>query len=71
MKFRTKLILASFASVEISAIAAVAAVLAFDPARLDAASIRLLLGVGTVTGALLAWAVSIPLARRIDRKSVV
>ena len=65
MKFRTKLILASFASVEISAIAAVAAVLAFDPARLDAASIRLLLGVGTVTGALLAWAVSIPLARRI------
>ena len=65
MKFRTKIILASFASVEISALAAMAVVLAVDHARLDPRTIGLLLGVTTITGALLGWAVSIPLARRI------
>ena len=65
MKFRTKIILASFACVEISAIAAVGALVALDPRQVDPRTVKLLLGVATVSGALLAWAVSIPLARRI------
>lgn len=65
MKYRTKLILGSFACVEISALVAVAALLALDPRQVDPRTIKLLLGVATVSGALLAWVVSIPLARRI------
>jgi two-component system phosphate regulon sensor histidine kinase PhoR len=65
VKFRTKLILASFACVERSALAAVAALLALEPRLVDPRTIKILLAVATVSGALLAWAVSIPLARRI------
>ena len=65
MKFRTKLVLASFACVELSAIAGVAALLALDPRQVDPRTIKILLTVATVSGALLAWLVSIPLARRV------
>jgi two-component system phosphate regulon sensor histidine kinase PhoR len=65
VKFRTKLILASFVCVEMSAIAAVAALLTLDARQADPRTIKILLAVATVSGALLAWLVSIPLARRI------
>jgi two-component system phosphate regulon sensor histidine kinase PhoR len=65
VRFRTKLIVASFACVELSALAAVAALLALEPRLVDPRTIKILLAVATVSGALLAWAVSIPLARRI------